>query len=106
MLNAVWEQLREKRQSEERALASVLADGVLHAWDVAWAQNAVEQRDHCIDHQRLREHLPLERVLGGTLQHYGAVLGLRFVRDEQAEQRAWHGDVRAYLVRDAKSDQV
>lgn len=104
LLEGVWERTKGKRDEELRAMREVLGDEVLlESWDVSFAQNLVQERAH-IDHQRIREYLPADAVISGTMQFYSSKLGLRFDRDSEAETWSWHESVQCFTVWDAQSE--
>jgi Zn-dependent oligopeptidase len=70
MLAAVWDALQDKRLAEMRALSAMMDDGVVHPWDVSFAQNLYEERHHNIDQQALREYLPLEVLRLAAAHHH------------------------------------
>lgn len=81
---------------ERRGLAF---DGQLHAWDMPYYMNQVEQVKFAVDKDKLIEYFPLEVVTEGLLNIYQDLLGLTFQQVENAH--VWHDSVRLYSVLDS-----
>ncbi|MFA6030718.1 MAG: M3 family metallopeptidase [Elusimicrobiota bacterium] len=80
------------------------SDGVLHPWDVAYYSNARMKQRYAVDREEVRNYFPSERVVGGMLDVYQKVLGVRF--EEVQGAKTWHPDVKTYRVVDAKSGEA
>lgn len=76
-------------------------DGQLHAWDMPYYMNQVEQVKFAVDKDKLIEYFPLEVVTEGLLNIYQDLLGLRFQQMEDAHM--WHDSVKLYSVLDSVS---
>lgn len=76
-------------------------DGRIHAWDMRYYMNQVEETRYRVDQNLLKEYFPMQVVTRGLLAIYQELLGLTFTLEEGAA--AWHEDVRLYSVRDASS---
>lgn len=76
-------------------------DGLIHAWDMRYYMNQVEETRYHVDQNLLKEYFPVQVVTQGLLGIYQELLGLRFSLEEGAA--AWHEDVQLYSVRDAAS---
>lgn len=76
-------------------------DGRIHAWDMRYYMNQVEETRYRVDQNLLKEYFPMQVVTRGLLAIYQELLGLTFTLEEGAA--AWHEDVRLYSVRDAAS---
>ncbi|ROL48552.1 Thimet oligopeptidase [Anabarilius grahami] len=81
---------------ERRGLAF---DGQLHAWDMPYYMNQVEQVKFAVDKDKLIEYFPLEVVTEGLLNIYQDLLGLTFQQVENAH--VWHDSVKLYSVLDS-----
>ncbi|XP_048030878.1 neurolysin, mitochondrial isoform X3 [Megalobrama amblycephala] len=81
---------------ERRGLAF---DGQLHAWDMPYYMNQVEQVKFAVDKDKLIEYFPLEVVTEGLLNIYQDLLGLTFQQVENTH--VWHDSVKLYSVLDS-----
>ncbi|KAJ8401859.1 hypothetical protein AAFF_G00374400 [Aldrovandia affinis] len=88
-----------KRKESERW--GYAFDGQIHAWDVPYYMNQVEQVKFAVDKDRLIEYFPLEVVTEGLLSIYQDLLGLTFQR--VAHAHVWHPSVSLYSAHDAAS---
>ncbi|XP_062040896.1 thimet oligopeptidase [Lepus europaeus] len=79
-------------------------DGLIHAWDMRYYMNQVEETRYRVDQNLLKEYFPVQVVTQGLLGIYQELLGLRFSLEEGAA--AWHEDVQLYSVRDAASGEL
>uniref|UniRef100_A0A8C2FKT7 Neurolysin (metallopeptidase M3 family) n=1 Tax=Cyprinus carpio TaxID=7962 RepID=A0A8C2FKT7_CYPCA len=86
----------KRADCERRGLAF---DGQLHAWDMPYYMNQVEQVKFAVDKDKLLEYFPLEVVTEGLLNIYQDLLGLRFQRVQDAH--VWHDSVKLYSVLDS-----
>ncbi|XP_026129056.1 neurolysin, mitochondrial-like isoform X2 [Carassius auratus] len=101
-LRPVGEQEREYLLSLKRAdceRRGLAFDGQLHAWDMPYYMNQVEQVKFAVDKDKLIEYFPLEVVTQGLLDIYQDLLGLRFKRLQDAH--VWHDSVSLYSVLDS-----
>lgn len=79
-------------------------DGRIHAWDMRYYMNQVEETRYRVDQNLLKEYFPMQVVTRGLLGIYQELLGLTFQLEEAAA--VWHEDVRLYSVRDTASGQL
>ncbi|KAJ8339405.1 hypothetical protein SKAU_G00361910 [Synaphobranchus kaupii] len=103
-LKSVGEQERryvlhlKRKESQRRGYEF---DGQIHAWDVPYYMNQVEQVKFAVDKDRLIEYFPLEVVTEGLLSIYQDLLGLTFQKVGHAH--VWHPSVSLYSVQDTAS---
>lgn len=76
-------------------------DGQIHAWDMPYYMNQVEQVKFAVDKDKLIEYFPLEMVTQGLLSIYQDLLGLTFRQVPNAH--VWHDTVSLYSVQDTTS---
>ena len=74
-------------------------DTRLEIWDWRFYQQRVLREQHGVDAFEVAAYFPLDAALAGMFAVYERLVGVRFVRIEEA--RAWHADVRLYRVEDA-----
>ncbi|KAG3280761.1 thimet oligopeptidase [Ictidomys tridecemlineatus] len=91
----------KKAECARRGLAF---DGRIHAWDMRYYMNQVEETRFRVDQNLLKEYFPMQVVTRGLLGIYQELLGLTFHLEEGAT--VWHEDVRLYSVQDAASGEV
>ncbi|XP_042588127.1 neurolysin, mitochondrial isoform X2 [Cyprinus carpio] len=108
-LDELYKRLRPVGEQERQYLLSLKHadcerrglefDGQLHAWDMPYYMNQVEQVKFAVDKDKLIEYFPLEVVTEGLLNIYQDLLGLRFQRVQDAH--VWHDSVKLYSVLDS-----
>uniref|UniRef100_A0A8C1VU67 Neurolysin (metallopeptidase M3 family) n=1 Tax=Cyprinus carpio TaxID=7962 RepID=A0A8C1VU67_CYPCA len=108
-LDELYKRLRPVGEQERHYLLSLKRadcerrglefDGQLHAWDMPYYMNQVEQVKFAVDKDKLLEYFPLEVVTEGLLNIYQDLLGLRFQQMEDAH--VWHDSVKLYSVLDS-----
>ncbi|XP_054395268.2 thimet oligopeptidase isoform X2 [Pongo abelii] len=91
----------KRAECERRGLTF---DGCIHAWDMRYYMNQVEETRYRVDQNLLKEYFPVQVVTHGLLGIYQELLGLAFHHEEGVS--AWHEDVRLYTARDAASGEV
>ncbi|MCI4388607.1 hypothetical protein PGIGA_G00088120 [Pangasianodon gigas] len=108
-LDELYEKLKPVGQKERQFLLSLKQaecqrrgldfDGQLHAWDLPYYMNQVEQVKFAVDKDKLIEYFPLEVVTEGLLGIYQDLLGLRFHQIQNPH--VWHESVKLYTVLDS-----
>uniref|UniRef100_A0A8C1A4J7 Neurolysin (metallopeptidase M3 family) n=1 Tax=Cyprinus carpio carpio TaxID=630221 RepID=A0A8C1A4J7_CYPCA len=112
-LDELYKRLRPVGEQERHYLLSLKRadcerrglefDGQLHAWDMPYYMNQVEQVKFAVDKDKLLEYFPLEVVTEGLLNIYQDLLGLRFQRVQDAH--VWHDSVKLYSVLDSVTEE-
>lgn len=91
-------------KEEECKRQGIPFDGELHAWDVAFYKNLVEERHYKVDQEKLRAYFPLDVVMKGLFSIYELLLTLKF---EEIENPAlWHPEARMFKVTDGETNQL
>ena len=102
-LNDLIDRSGEKAQADLESLKryrnQVLdsnSDDPVNPWDRAYFRNHLLISSYEVDHERIREYLPMEQCLAGMLGIYEKCLGLKYRRVENPS--VWHEDVLLYEV--------
>ncbi len=69
----------------------------LEAWDVPYYGERLRQRDYAISQEALRPYFPVDRVLEGLFRIVQTLYGVRI---RPVDTRAWHPDVRGFVIED------
>lgn len=78
----------------------------LHPYDVAYYAHELQKEKLSLDSEEIRQYFPLERVLAGTFQIYGTLLGVTFEKvTGEKSIPLWHPDAEMYCVR-AKNGEI
>ncbi|XP_042335103.1 thimet oligopeptidase [Sceloporus undulatus] len=91
----------KRAECERKALPF---DGQIHAWDMRYYMNQVEETQFHVDQNLLKEFFPMQVVTEGLLSIYQELLGLTFHLEEGAQ--VWHPDVQLYTVKDTASGET
>jgi thimet oligopeptidase len=75
------------------------SDGVIHAWDYRFYDNALKRTKYSVDAQQIKEYFPADLVTEQMLVVYQKLLGLKFRQVPGAA--VWHPDVKLYEITDA-----
>eukprot|EP01117_Protostelium_nocturnum_P003259 TRINITY_DN1420_c0_g2_i1.p2 TRINITY_DN1420_c0_g2~~TRINITY_DN1420_c0_g2_i1.p2 ORF type:complete len:759 (-),score=281.48 TRINITY_DN1420_c0_g2_i1:2611-4866(-) len=94
--------LLELKRAEKKELGQEF-DGQLHIWDWRYYENILLEREYQVDHQKISEYFPLEKVTDGLLKIYQNLLGLTFTKLTKEEAHVWHEDVEQFKVSDTSS---
>lgn len=105
-LERIEHMIAPKKEEEIEALKAIKREVEpgsvdLFPWDISFLLNLRMKREFDVDHQLVKEYFPLDHVVEGVFSCYSKLLGLNFVRDDEAEKASWHPSVRAYRVHDA-----
>lgn len=95
----MWE--LKRKECEKRGLKF---DDQIHAWDMRYFMNQVEETTYSVDQNLLKEYFPMEVVTSGLLNIYQELLDLTFELEKGAP--VWHEDVSLFSVKDAGTGQL
>ena len=98
-LELLQKKLNKKAKIELRARLKLKANGetALNAWETAYYSNQLKKAGYEIDHEKIKEYLPLETVLKGMFDVFGELLGAKFI---PMPMPVWHKEVRSYEIKD------
>ncbi len=68
----------------------------INPWDIDFYTNQVLKTQYQVDHEKIRQYLPMDSCLDGIYSIYGELLGLDFRK--VAEPSVWHKDVQLIEV--------
>lgn len=86
------EVLKAARAKETR----VKSDEPVNPWDILYYENQILKTDFNVDHEKIREYLPMESALQGMFELYQELLGLEFRKVQNPS--VWHEEVESYEV--------
>ncbi len=75
---------------------NVAANTALNPWDVSFYRNSILKTEYGVDHEKIREYLPLAGALTGMMDFYQELLDLEFRVVESPS--VWHEEVEMYEV--------
>jgi thimet oligopeptidase len=105
LLNEISAKLMPKARAELAALAALKAqqgdNTPFAAWDYVYYQEQLEQTQHAVDSEAIRQHFPVDKVIPAVLDLYEDLIGVRF--HELKPANAWAPDVLQYAITDAAS---
>jgi Zn-dependent oligopeptidase len=84
--------LKQRRDLESGSKS----DASIHPWDFRYYRNQLLKTQYKVDHEAIREYLPLEQCLSGMMAIYQELLGVEY--REVAGASVWHKDVRMFEV--------
>lgn len=70
----------------------------VNPWDISYYRNQLLKTEYQVDHEVIREYLPMEQCLSGMLSIYEELLGLEIRQVENPS--VWHEEVLLYEVWD------
>jgi thimet oligopeptidase len=65
-------------------------------WDMRYFMTMSEEKKYSVDHNKLKEYFPLDRVTKGLLEIYQELLGLEY--EEIHKPHVWHEDVKMVSI--------
>ena len=106
LLQRAWQPARAKAAVEQRQLAQLAPefgidadDGAVQPWDWRFLEEQQRRRaPAALDDARLKEHFPLDAMIGAMFDCAGRLFGLRFT--ERCDAALYHPDVRLWEVWD------
>lgn len=84
--------LKEQRNSH----LNVQSDDPVNPWDFNFYKNEILKNRYQVDHEKIREYLPMQRCLNGVFELYQELLGLEFRKVQNPS--VWHEEVEMYEV--------
>jgi Zn-dependent oligopeptidase len=76
---------------------SNLDEKILHNWEWRYYNNLIRKQNYELDHEKIKEYFPLDNVINGMFEIFGAVFGVKF---QPVNLDKWNNDVRSYEVKD------
>ncbi|KNE55347.1 hypothetical protein AMAG_01248 [Allomyces macrogynus ATCC 38327] len=95
-----YDQLLEIKKAEREQLG-LPAENQLFAWDLAYYNNLLIERDFDVDHELVKQYFPFEIVTKGMLSLYSKILGITF--KQATDVAVWHSDVTVWHVHDTET---
>lgn len=86
----------EKLKKFRNEQTGIQSDEKIAAWDVSYYRNQILKSQYQVDHEKIREYLPMESCLTGMMDIYQQLLGYQFKKIENAS--VWHEEVSLYEV--------
>jgi len=87
-------------KKEEKKSRGEEFDGKLNIWDWRYYENILLEKEYQVDHNKIKEYFPLDKVTEGLLSIYQRLLGLKFTKMSAEEKHVWHEDVDQFTVSD------
>ncbi len=85
-----------KNKDTENTISSKLME-----WDTDYYKNQILKTQYNVDHEKIREYLPIEQCLAGIIDIYETLFGLEFRKIEDAS--VWHEEVDMYEIYDGET---
>ncbi|MEF3279417.1 MAG: Zn-dependent oligopeptidase [Elusimicrobiota bacterium] len=102
-LNKVYAEVKKKGKKDLRMLCKIrkqktgVDNKIIYNWQWRYYSNILKKEKYQIDHEKVSEYFPLERVITGMFNIFEKVFSVKF---EPKEMDKWHKDVRTYEVKD------
>ena len=90
------ERSREKAAMDLETLRKAGGVDKVNPWDAGYFRNQILKTTYQVDHEKIREYLPMDACLRGMMDIYQDLLGLRFEKVENPS--VWHEEVEMYNV--------
>jgi len=99
----------EEFRKAKRELAKD-TNSVLMPWDYAITKNYLLKKKYAVDHEKVKEYFPMERVVEGLFSITSSLFGIEY-KDVTASASAlglpiWHPDAKLYEVVDKKTGEM
>ncbi|HEX6705515.1 MAG TPA: M3 family metallopeptidase [Albitalea sp.] len=92
--------IAELREAKSRHLGSPLDATRIDRWDVSFYTERVRRERYTVDQEAFRPYFPPQESLQFVMKVAEQMMGIRYAR---VPAKAWHDDVQAYAVSDAKT---
>jgi len=92
--------IEELRAEKARDMGKAPAETKINRWDVAYYQERVRKERYSVDQEKLRKYFPTDKTVEFALLVSQKLYGMKFV---PRQVTAWHPDVTAFDVMDAKT---
>jgi thimet oligopeptidase len=92
--------IEELRQAKAQHLNTPLETTRMDRWDVSFYTERVRRDRYTVDQEAFRPYFPAQESLQFVMRVAERLLGVRYTR---VPVKAWHEDVQAYAVADAKT---
>ena len=107
-LNGLLPLLRSKGDKELEELLKIKQKDFpeaqkVHSWEKSYYLDKWHKSQNKTDEGLIKEYFPVNQVVEGTLKTYQKILGVQFSEIQNPD--VWHKDVRAFEIRDAKTNQ-
>lgn len=80
-----------KRKDTNKKLSSTL-----QPWDIGYYNNQILKTEYKVDHEKIREYLPMDKCIEGAFDIYQELLGLEFRKVDNPS--VWHEEVEMWEV--------
>lgn len=101
--NSLLAKLKPLAKKDVEALASVGKEfGIskIEQWDISFLLTQIKKKKYDYNPEFVREHFPLEHVMGEMFKLFGGLFGVTF---KEVPIKLWHKDVKMYQVNDRDS---
>lgn len=98
-LNDLIDRSKQKASADIKILQDLKkkdSNKELMGWDTRYYNNQILKNQYKVDHEKLREYLPMEECLAGILNIYESLFGLEYRKIEDAS--VWHEEVDMYEI--------
>ncbi len=98
-INDLVERSKEKAKKDVELLKQAKKktdNNALQPWDLPFFNNEILKTQYAVDHEKIREYLPMKSCLEGVFTIYQQLLGLEFRKVENPS--VWHEEVELYEV--------
>ncbi|MCG8311557.1 MAG: Zn-dependent oligopeptidase [Cytophagales bacterium] len=86
----------KKLKAFRNKITGLEADEPVNPWDISYYRNQLLKKEFQVDHEKVREFLPMEKCLEGMMHIYQQLLGYEFRKVEHPS--VWHQEVEMYEV--------